>query len=315
MGDIRTGTASWTDPSLVESGWYPADAATPAHRLAHYASRFPIVEVDSTYYSPPAERTAHLWAERTPDGFTFNIKAFSLFTHHPTRVSALPVDLRAAAGRAVNRKGNLYLRDTAPELVEQMWERFLAALRPLERAGRLGAILLQFPQWFPVGEANRRYLLACRDRCAPMRVCVEFRNRTWMSEENRDETLGFLRGNDLPYVCVDMPQGHSSSVPPVAEATSDLAVVRFHGRSEHWASGDKQRRFGYRYSDEELAEWVPRLGRLAEDADTVHVLFNNCLRDHAPRNAERFAELLRADGQPVVPAPEPRAAERADLEI
>lgn len=303
MNGISTGTASWTDASLVESGWYPADAATPARRLAYYASRFPIVEVDSTYYSPPAERTASLWAERTPGGFVFNIKAFSLFTHHPTRVSALPTQLRGAAGAAANRAGTLYLRDADPDLVEQMWDRFLGALRPLRRAGKLGAILLQFPRWFPFGEANRRYLVECRDRCAPARVCVEFRNHTWMSGENRDATLGFLREHGLPYVCVDMPQGHSSSVPPVAEATADLAVVRFHGRSRDWASGDKRRRFGYRYSDTELTEWVPRLRRLADAADTVHVLFNNCLRDHAPRNAERFTGLLRADGQAVVSAP------------
>ncbi|GAA3987632.1 DUF72 domain-containing protein [Thermobifida alba] len=303
MSDIRTGTASWTDPSLIESGWYPDEATTPERRLGHYASRFPIVEVDSTYYALPSESVSRLWVERTPDGFTFNIKAFSLFTHHPTRVSALPVELHGAAANAINRKGNLYLRDASRALVDQVWERFRAALEPLRRSGRLGAVLFQFPQWFPYGEANLRYLLECRDRCAPLRVCVEFRNRTWLDAEHRERTLGFLREHDLPYVCVDMPQGHTSSVPPLAEAVSDLAVVRFHGRSEHWTSGDKRRRFGYRYSDEELAEWVPRVGALAERASSVHVLFNNCLRDYAVRNAERFTELLRAAGLPVRPAP------------
>ncbi|MEY9213507.1 DUF72 domain-containing protein [Thermobifida halotolerans] len=303
MGDIRIGTASWTDPSLIESGWYPDDATTPERRLGYYASRFPIVEVDSTYYAPPSERVCRLWVERTPDGFTFNIKAFSLFTHHPTRVSALPLDLRGAAANAVNRKGNLYLRDASPALVDPMWERFREALEPLRRSGRLGVVLFQFPQWFPFGTANLRYLLECRDRCAPLRMCVEFRNRTWLDAEHRDETLGFLREHGLPYVCVDMPQGHTSSVPPLAEATAELAVVRFHGRSDQWTSGDKRRRFGYHYPAEELAEWVPRVGRLAEETATVHVLFNNCLRDYAVDNAERFAELLRSSGRPVVPAP------------
>ncbi|GAA3749786.1 uncharacterized protein YecE (DUF72 family) [Spinactinospora alkalitolerans] len=296
MGDILIGTASWTDSSLVESGWYPDDATTPAQRLGYYASRFPVVEVDATYYHPPSERTAQLWVERTPDDFTFNIKAFSLFTHHPTRPSALPVELRARANETANKRGNLYLRDADPTLVDDMWDRFLSALRPLRRSGKLGAVLLQFPQWFPIGEENRRHILDCRDRCAPVRVCVEFRNSTWMNEENREETLRFLVDHDLPYVCVDMPQGHASSVPPVAAVTSDLAVVRFHGRSRHWESGDKRARFGYRYSDAELREWVPRLRHLAAEADSTHVLMNNCLRDYAQRNAARLTELLGEAG-------------------
>ena len=65
-------------------------------------------------------------------------------------------------------------------------------------------------------------------------MCVEFRHRTWMTEDNQRETLGFLAGNGLPYVCVDMPQGYPSSIPPVLAATSDLAVVRMHGHSDKW---------------------------------------------------------------------------------
>jgi uncharacterized protein YecE (DUF72 family) len=109
MGEIRVGTAGWTDRSLIASGWYPADANTPEKRLRYYARQFPLVEVDATYYALPAEQTARAWAERTPAGFTFNIKAFSLFTQHPTPVRALPTDLRAAAGQA--GKDRVYLKD------------------------------------------------------------------------------------------------------------------------------------------------------------------------------------------------------------
>jgi uncharacterized protein YecE (DUF72 family) len=94
VGEIKVGTASWTDKTLLESGWYPASADTPEKRLAFYAKQFPLVEVDATYYSPPAEQTATLWAQRTPDHFTFNIKAFGLLTGHPTKVSAIYKDLR-----------------------------------------------------------------------------------------------------------------------------------------------------------------------------------------------------------------------------
>src|SRR5215813_12509890 len=97
MGEIQVGTASWTDRTLIESGWYPPEATNPAKRLGYYARQFPLVEVDATYYALPAERTAEAWAARTPAGFTFNIKAFSLFTQHPTPVTALPKDLRPAA--------------------------------------------------------------------------------------------------------------------------------------------------------------------------------------------------------------------------
>src|SRR6266478_3833742 len=102
MGDIRVGTAGWTDKTLIDSGWYPADAGNPEKRLR--------------YYALPAEQTAKAWAERTPDHFTFNVKAFSLFTQHPTPVKALPADLREAA--AQSGKARVYLKDVDPALAD-----------------------------------------------------------------------------------------------------------------------------------------------------------------------------------------------------
>jgi uncharacterized protein YecE (DUF72 family) len=292
MGDIRVGTAGWTDKTLIDSGWYPADAGNPEKRLRYYATQFPLVEVDSAYYALPAEQTAQAWAERTPDHFTFNVKAFSLFTQHPTPVKALPADLREAAAKA--GKDRVYLKDIDPGVTGQAWDRFLAALAPLREAGKLGAILLQFPPWFPIGRANKQYILDCAQRVAPDRVCVEFRNHTWMTEDNQKETLEFLSAHDLPYVCVDMPQGYSNSIPPVVAATSDLAVLRMHGHSDKWESKDIQERFGYRYSDEELATWAPKVKNLAEDAAETHVVFNNCYRDYAQVNAQQLEALFAA---------------------
>jgi uncharacterized protein YecE (DUF72 family) len=290
MAEIRVGTAGWTDKTLIESGWYPDDAGNPEKRLRYYASQFPLVEVDSAYYALPAERTAAAWAERTPVHFTFNIKAFSLFTQHPTPVKALPRDLREEAGKA--GKDRVYLKDVDPKLADEAWSRFLAALEPLRSAGKLGAILLQFPPWFPIGRANKQYILDCAQRAAPDRVCVEFRNRTWMTEDNQKETLDFLSAHNLPYVCVDEPQGYSNSIPPVLAATSDLAVVRLHGHSEHWDAKTVQERFDYRYSDEELKTWAGNVRRLAADADETHVVFNNCYRDYAHVNAQRMEALV-----------------------
>jgi uncharacterized protein YecE (DUF72 family) len=249
-----------------------------------------LVEVDSAYYALPAEQTAAAWAARTPAGFTFNVKAFSLFTQHPTPVRALPADLREAVGKA--GKDRVYLKDVDPEITGKVWDRFLAALEPLRSAGKLGAVLLQFPPWFPISRANKEYIAACAERVAPDRVCVEFRNYTWMTEDNQKETLEFLSGHDLPYVCLDMPQGYPSSIPPVLAATSDLAVVRMHGHSDKWESKDIQQRFGYRYRDDELATWAGNVQRLAEDAAETHVVFNNCYRDYAQVNGQRLAEMI-----------------------
>jgi uncharacterized protein YecE (DUF72 family) len=289
MGRILVGTASWTDRTLLASGWYPSDVTTPEQRLRYYARQFPLVEVDSTYYAPPAEETVRLWAGRTPADFTFNIKAFSLLTQHPTRPAALYKDLRDAVRG--DRK-NVYLRDLDTGVVEAVWERFTAGLAPLADAGKLGAVLFQFPPWFPISRANKHYILECKRRCEPLRICVEFRNRTWMADANRDETLDFLASYAVPYVCVDMPQGHRDSIPPVLAATADFAVVRFHGHSDKWTSKDIHERFGYLYSEAELQEWAPRLRRLAEQADTTHALLNNCYRDYAQTNARQLAGLL-----------------------
>ena len=290
MGQARVGTASWTDRTLLESGWYPPEAGTPDKRLRYYARQFDLVEVDATYYALPAEQTAAAWAARTPAGFTFNVKAFSLFTQHPTRVAAFPKDLRSAAEQT--GKDRVYLKDVDPAVADQAWERFLAALEPVRQAGKLGAILLQFPPWFPISRSHKEYIVSCAQRAAPDRVCVEFRNHTWMTPDNQEETLGFLSANGLPYVCVDMPQGHRDSIPPVLAATADLAVVRLHGHSDKWDSKDIHERFGYRYTDDELQEWASKVTALAGDADDTHVLFNNCYRDYAQVNAQLLQRLL-----------------------
>jgi uncharacterized protein YecE (DUF72 family) len=292
MGNIAVGTAGWTDKTLIESGWYPADASNPEKRLRYYARQFPLVEVDSAYYALPAERTAAAWAERTPVEFTFNVKAFSLFTQHPTPVKALPTDLREAAAKA--GKERVYLKDVDPKVTAQAWDRFLAALEPLRSAGKLGAILLQFPPWFPISRANKQYILDCAERVAPDRVCVEFRNHTWMTADNQKETLGFLSDHDLPYVCVDEPQGYPNSIPPVLAATSGLAVVRLHGHSDHWDAKSVQERFRYRYDDKELKKWARNVKKLAEDAEETQVIFNNCYRDYAHVNAQQLESLLGA---------------------
>jgi len=288
MGEIEVGTASWTDKTLLDSGWYPQAADNPEKRLAYYARQFPIVEVDSTYYGPPAEQTTRLWADRTPPGFTFNIKAFSLLTGHPTKVSAIYKDLRPETD-----KKNVYPADLPPQTYEEIWTRFLSALDPLTRTKKLGALLFQFPPWFGIRKSNKEYVLEVVARCKPLRPVFEFRNASWFDGANQNETLDWMRAHKLPYVCVDMPQGHRSSIPPVVAATSpELAVVRFHGHSDKWTSKDIHEKFGYNYPRAELAGWVPKLKELAAETGSTQVLMNNCYTDYAQRNAATLIDLL-----------------------
>jgi uncharacterized protein YecE (DUF72 family) len=293
MGEILVGTASWTDKTLLASGWYPKDARTPEKRLAFYAGQFPVVEVDSTYYAPPSEKNAVLWVERTPAHFTFNVKAFSLMTQHAAAVRSLPLDIRDQAPAS---KSRVYPKDLPPKAIDRIFEMFASALMPLHSAGKLGYILFQFPEWFVPGDAGREYIVKAAGRLPDFRVAVEFRRGTWMTERSAPRTLGFLSEHNLPYVVVDMPQGFESSIPPVVAATADdLAVVRFHGHNdENWKRRGvtTAERFDYEYSTDELKDWAPKVYELAGEARRLHVMFNNCYGDKAVRNAKQMADLL-----------------------
>ncbi|MET9930073.1 MULTISPECIES: DUF72 domain-containing protein [unclassified Streptomyces] len=287
MGEIRVGTCSWTDKALVSSGWYPKGQRDAEGRLRYYATRFPVVEVDSTYYGLPSTRNSLLWAERTPEGFRFDVKAFSLLTGHPTRPEALPADLRPAFARQRGRDG------VDPGLLDEVWNRYSAALEPLREAGRLGTLLFQFPHRLVPGGPAVEFLRRCRERAAGWPVAVEFRNPGWWHEEYADATAALLTELDAAAVAVDMTQTLTTSVPPVVRVTSpDLALVRFHGRNTAWGTGTKEERFRHDYTPEELSEWTPRIRAMAERAREVHVLFNNCCGDAAVRAAESMRQLL-----------------------
>jgi uncharacterized protein YecE (DUF72 family) len=295
--EVLVGISSWTEPTLIKRGnFYPKGVNSAESRLKFYATQFPIVEVDSSYYFPPSERNAAIWTERTPKEFTFNIKAYSLLTDHPTKVDSLYKDVREALPKELLEKKNVYREKVPPELMDEVWQRFRDALMPLHSAGKLGAVLFQFPQWFIIGRKNKDHILECVERLPDYRIAVEFRHKTWMEERNQEETLSFLQEHQIPFVCVDMPQGFDSSIPPVAAATSpDLAMIRFHGRDpEIWEkkSATAAERFRYDYREKELEEWVPRIEELASQAAETHVVMNNCYENYAVKNARQLADLL-----------------------
>jgi len=300
---ILVGVASWTDPTMTAQGvFYPDRVTSPEARLRYYASRFPLVEVDSTYYAIPARRTAELWAERTPDGFTFDVKAHALMTGQPSEVARLPRELRTALPDELAKKTRIYANELPDELRDAVWKMFLDALCPLRDAGRMGALLLQYPRWVGPSRANAALIEEAHARLTDSgwRAAVEFRNKRWFDERTRPRTLDLLRRNGLSYVAVDAPPGFDSSVPPVPEVTArPLSIVRFHGRNtDTWEAkvARPSERFRYLYDDKQLREWLPMISAISEQAEEVHLVFNNCYGNYGTTNAMEMAGMLLSDG-------------------
>ena len=297
-GEVRVGTASWTDPTMVAKGvFYPDGASSAEDRLRYYATQFPVVEVDATYYALPRKEQAKLWAERTPDDFVFDVKAHALMTGQPSEVKRLPKGLREELPEKLKEKARIYGKDLPGELQDQLWTAFLEGVQPLKEAGKLGAVFLQFPRWvFPSNE-TRDQILDAKQRLGDILLTVEFRHGSWFNEKNAERTLRFLTENQVPYVIVDEPQGFKSSVPPVATVSSpELAVFRFHGRrTDTWEKPNipPSERFRYLYDEDELADWAPRIAEAARSTKEAHALMNNCSGNYGTTNAIQLADLLR----------------------
>jgi uncharacterized protein YecE (DUF72 family) len=295
---VRTGTASWTDPTMTAAGvFYPEGVSSAEERLRYYASRFSVVEVDATYYALPQETMSQRWVERTPDHFVFDVKAHALMTGQPSETKRLPKPIREALPEALLDKARLYPKDLPQEQGDEIWAYFRRGIEPLVESGRLGAVFLQFPRWvFPSNE-TRDHILQARERLGGLPIAVEFRTGSWFNEKNADRTLRFLTDNAIPYVVVDEPQGFKSSVPPVVAATSsELAVFRFHGRNaETWEKRDisPAERFRYLYDEDELGDWVPAIRDTARKTKDTHVLMNNCFSNYGTTNALEIARLLK----------------------
>jgi uncharacterized protein YecE (DUF72 family) len=275
---VRLGTCSFADEGLVKT-WYPRGISTSKARLQYYAERFDTVEVDSPYYHLPDPGVTLNWAQRTPPEFTFHVKAHKTMTWHEGE----PDDEAFAA--------------------------FRASLEPLELSGKLRGILMQYHPRFVKSAEALAELERVRPRLEPLVPLVEFRHRSWMEPDERDDTLAFLETNGLAYVSVDTPMTRASNViARHAFATHPVAYVRFHGRNEKtWniRAEKSSERFDWMYSEEELAEWVDKLDRLSSDADEVYALFNNNRDDFAPRSAVILRGLLEEAGVPATGGIEP----------
>jgi uncharacterized protein YecE (DUF72 family) len=232
------------------------------YMLEYYSSRFPVVEINSTWHALPSPKSILSMARRTTPDFQFIIKAYKGLTHA--------------------------YRDNEAE-----FERFREILRPLEDHGKLACVLAQFPWGFKNNPENRDYLRLFRERLPSQDMVVEFRNEQWITAE----TLELLRELRLGFCCVDEPR-LKGLVKPYVYLTGDIGYVRFHGRNyQTWWDRDREswERYDYLYSEEELMEWVPGLMQLEEGAARTYAIFNNHYRAKAARNAVMLARLLPAE--------------------
>jgi uncharacterized protein YecE (DUF72 family) len=330
LGNCRVlaGTSSWADRSLVAEGsFYPARSLSAAERLGFYASRFGLAEVATTYRFPPTPEVSRRWVEATPAGFKFDIRLWSLLCGAPTWPESLWADLQPYA-RPPSRPGSKLYRHHLPRaVVEECWERFVHALGPLAQAGRLGLVVARYPAWFRPGAEAWAELVSLAAELEGFKVAVELNNPRWFEGHSCEGTLGFLEELGLSFACTASLPG-----PAVVATTADVGFVRFPGGwgrhpGREAGGGGRADRLGgeapglpdadgpggsqadrhsassaapaqaspwwaRRYSDDELAAWVPRLAGMASSCSELHVVMDNCWKRDAVDNAAKLLELL-----------------------
>ncbi|MBI1735682.1 MAG: DUF72 domain-containing protein [Candidatus Rokubacteria bacterium] len=307
---VRVGICSWADAALIEDGsFYPRKSMTAAARLQWYARYFDTVEVNSGYYAIPDARNTQRWAQRTPPGFVFSVKAYSLLTGHHPRAESLPADVQALlpARPARTHRGEIDRASIPPEAIDATFALFRAALVPLAEAGKLGYVLFQFAPWVHFDDTWLAYVAGLPARLPGWMVAAEFRHRSWFPD-HAAETLTALRDSGVAHVVVDGPVP-AGSVPRVTTATARTAVLRLHGRNA--AGWSKQLRgeepavrekYDYLYTDAELGELKPEIDMLAGETEQVFVSFNNNNRAYPVQNALMMKRLLgqRAETPPAM---------------
>jgi uncharacterized protein YecE (DUF72 family) len=313
---IRVGTSGWSYPDWA-GVFYPPQKPRGFDELAYLARFFDAVEVNSSFYRPPTARMGESWLRRTPPGFEFTYKLYQKFTHERP------------------------LAWTPADVAE-----YKAGLEPVRAAGRLGAVLAQFPWSFCADDAAFRHLEAVRRDFGDLPLVVEVRHVSWTGPQ----AVKFLKDAGMGFCCIDQPPSRSG-VPPMTLVTSPVGYVRLHGRNrEAWfkrarqpgalrggspdpprgnppppplcAAGQETRRaelpcgikrdagrderYNYLYREEELQEWIERIHQIARAGEKTYVFTNNHYRGQAPANALQILSKLR--GGPV-PVPAPLLAE------
>lgn len=272
---ITIGLTGWSDHDLI--------VTHPRKKLEEYASHFPFVEMDTSFYGIPSEKTIQSWLEKTPENFQFIPKAFSAMTQHSD-----------------------YMKYYSS--IEEMFDTFKVRFYPMLAANRIKTFLFQFPPFFHCSEKNIHYLIQVSQLMGTLPVAVEFRHASWLNEENRENTLKLLERLFFIYTVVDQPQTPGNSVPKVIATTNkNLALYRLHGRNySGWlnASDDpawRANRTLHDYSTEELTDIKAETLELEQTTKEVAVIFNNNSGGHAAKNAKELQEILNIDFEGLNP--------------
>ncbi|MDQ0257620.1 uncharacterized protein YecE (DUF72 family) [Evansella vedderi] len=266
---IWVGLTGWGDHDSLYEG-----SRSTSNKLSTYASYFPVVEVDSSFYAIPPRRNIEKWVAETPETFQFIVKAYQGITGHQR--GGIPFTSR-----------------------KEMFEAFKEFLGPMVQANKLAMVLCQFPPWFDCQKKHVEYVRLCREQFQDMDVALEFRNRSWFSEDYYDNTLTYMKQDQWIHSICDEPQAGERSIPFVPVVTHpEKTLYRMHGRNVYgWnkpANGEEWRdvRYLYDYSDGELEELGREVTKLSGQTKESFVLFNNNSGGHAAANGKRFVEIL-----------------------
>lgn len=265
---LYIGTSGWSYPKgegIWTGYFYPTGKV---NELEYYSQFFNTVEINSSFYRPPNPGYVDNWIRRTPPDFLFTAKLWQKFTH--------PKMYEEATG-------------TEAVISQKDVDIFNSSIEPLYRSGKLGALLAQFPPSFKNDTYGRQILNAVINTFGQYRLAVELRNRSWSDDEN---TAELLRERNVAWVQIDEPKFQSSIAVDIP-LTSDMAYFRFHGRNkEMWWKGDRETRYEYLYSPEEIDELVERLKEANKRVNLLFAFFNNHWRGYAPRNAVDMKRTL-----------------------
>lgn len=262
---IRFGVAGWSYDDWY-GPVYPATKPKGFDPLAYLAKYFDTIEVNSTFYGPPAPKSAKRWAERVQhnDRFRFTAKLYRRFTHE--RDEAWTADEVAT------------VKD---------------GFAPLMDADRLGCVLVQFPWSFKREDASREWLDDVLRTFEEFPLVVEVRHSSW----NTPSFYEGLAERGVGCVNIDQPL-FGKSIEPDAEVTSQVGYVRLHGRNyEDWfrENAESHERYDYLYTKEELEGWVERIHQVARRARDTYVITNNHYRGQAPTNAAMLRKMVEGD--------------------
>lgn len=274
---IYIGVTGWGDHDSI----YP-DGVKQSEKLAHYASHFPIVELDASFYAIQPKRNIEKWIAETPDTFQFVVKAYQGMTGH--------------------ERG-----DNPFDSEQEMFDAFIQSIQPLYEANKLAMVLFQFPPWFELKKENVMQLRRIKKLMSDLPVALEFRHQSWFQPQFKEKTLSFMSTEGWIHSICDEPQAGDGSIPTVLHPTNvNATLVRFHGRNTYGWNRPKDKnwrevRYLYQYNKKELSEWVDHMRTLEKQCENVYVLFNNNSGGDAAQNAKEMIELLGIEYEQLAP--------------